>query len=174
MVRHVQQKTVGTVNGNGRYLLVEFPFQSIPPGAVEELFKLKTTGIIPIITHPERHPVYQHNPDELSGLVQMGCLVQVTAMSVTGEFGHDAMTCAHTLLERRMVHVIATDSHGPGYRPPKLSDAVDVAAHILGNRKEAEMMVTDTPTAIVAGEPVDTARVTKAAKRKWWKIWSNS
>ena len=168
MMARVRNREVCTVNENGRYLLVEFPAQTIPAGAREELFQLKLNHVTPIITHPERNLVFQNNLDYLYDLVGMGCLVQITAMSVTGEMGEDAMECAHRLLEFRLGHVMASDAHSADSRPPLLSAGVEAAAQILGSRREAEAMVLDRPEAILDGAAVEVPDPRRPKKKKWW------
>jgi protein-tyrosine phosphatase len=171
MAERVFAGEAATINGNGKYMLVEFPSMSLPDGYQEELFELKLKGITPIITHPERNLVFQHNPDALYDLVGAGCLIQATAMSITGGFGQEAMECVHRLLERRLVHVIATDAHSATRRPPVLSTAVAVAAQILGSREAAVAMVKDLPEAIIRGEAVTIAEPVRPGKKKWWQFF---
>ena len=159
---------VATINDTGRYVLVEFPLHVIPPGSQEELFQMKLSDITPILAHPERNPVFQNHPERLGYFVDMGCLIQITAMSITGLLGEDAMDCAHTLLEQRKVHVIASDAHSFDNRPPILSPAVDVAARNLGSREEAEAMVIHRPRAILSGKPVKAPNPKPIRKKKWW------
>ena len=164
-------KEVATINNNGRYVLVEFPFHVIPPGSKEELFQLTLHNITPILAHPERNMVFQHQPEILSDLTAMGCLIQLTAMSITGRFGQEAMECAHKLLKNRQSHVIATDAHSPGSRPPILSPAVQACARILGSLKEARAMVVNRPQAILNGKPVKAPEPKPLCKKKWWFNW---
>ncbi|MFC1830336.1 tyrosine-protein phosphatase [Thermodesulfobacteriota bacterium] len=157
-----------TINNSGSYILVEFPFQIIPPGAMDELFQIKLKGITPVITHPERNPVFQRQPEILYDLIEMGCLIQVTAMSITGEFGREVMSCAHRLLDLRLAHVIASDAHSPEHRPPILSPARELASRILGNITEAEEMVMKRPQAILDGERVEVPDPKHPDKKSWW------
>ena len=168
MADRIEAGDAGTLNGNGRYLLVEFPPQTIPPGANDVLFQLRIKGITPIITHPERNLAIQDRLEMLSDLVATGCLTQVTAMSITGEFGEEAMVCAHRMLEMRLAHIIASDAHSPDSRPPILSHAVGAAADIMGSRSEAEDMVRDRPAAILAGEDVVVPEPGRPKKKRWW------
>jgi len=168
MLKRIQAGEAATINSNGRYVLTEFPTQTIPLGSQEELFQLKLNNITPIITHPERNLVFQNQLEILYDLVAMGCLVQITAASVTGELGEDAMDCAHRLLELRLAHVIASDAHSPERRPPVLTPAVAVTAQILGSRKEAEAMVVDRPAAILTGSAVTVPEPIRLRKKKWW------
>jgi len=155
MVERIKEGRAVTINNSGKYLLLELPPQNIPPQIKDEIFSLKLNGITPIITHPERHPAIQRDLGILHQLVSMGALAQVTAMSVTGEFGLPIRACAQAMLERRLIHVIATDAHSVESRPPILSRAVEAAADVLGSVKEADDMVNRIPALILSGEPVD-------------------
>ncbi|MDY6972330.1 MAG: CpsB/CapC family capsule biosynthesis tyrosine phosphatase [Thermodesulfobacteriota bacterium] len=163
----IQNGDAGTVNNTGKYVLLEFPLQTIPPSVKGEIFDLKVNGITPIITHPARHPVIQHDMDLLYELVCMGALCQITAMSITGDFGEDVMRCAERLLKHRMVHVIASDAHSPEKRPPELSRAVDAAAETMGSVDEAEHMVKELPARIIAGDAVEVPDPMPQKKRLW-------
>jgi protein-tyrosine phosphatase len=155
MVEAVRNETAVTIDNGRKYLLLELPSQSVPPGVKEEVFQLRIHGITPIITHPERNPSLSRDRELLRELVEMGALAQVTAMSLTGDFGEAVRDVAETLLKRRLVHVIATDAHSPRDRPPVLSRGVEAAAAVLGRPDEAERMVTEVPAAILAGDPLE-------------------
>jgi protein-tyrosine phosphatase len=139
-----------TVNDKGQYLMVEFDFQGIPYHAEDVLFRLITKGIIPIITHPERNFEIGQKPQRYGEMIRMGCLGQVTAMSLTGGFGAGVRGTAERLLKNRLIHIIASDSHSIDRRPPILSTAVRAAEKMVG-KEEAQRMVTEYPQAILEG-----------------------
>jgi len=141
----------GTINNGMKYILLELPSYNVPPKVKDLIFELRINGITPVITHPERNLMIQKDAGIMHDMVIMGALCQVTAMSITGDFGKIPQKSAAMLLERRLVHVIATDAHSADYRPPVLSKAVEAAANILGNYDEAERMVKDVPAAIISG-----------------------
>jgi len=143
-----------TVNDKGQYLMVEFDSQGIPYHAEEVLFRLMTKGIIPIITHPERNFEIGQRPQRYGEMIRMGCLGQVTAMSLTGGFGAGVKRIAEKLLKNKLVHIIASDTHSVTDRPPILSLAVREAEKMVG-REEAQKMVTDYPQAILEGKKPD-------------------
>ena len=87
MLQLCENGEIVTVNDNGRYLMVEFDFQGIPYHAEDVLFQMIMHGIIPIITHPERNLEIARSPNRYYEIIKMGCLGQVTAMSLTGGFG---------------------------------------------------------------------------------------
>jgi protein-tyrosine phosphatase len=138
---------------NRNYMLVEFPQLTVPIGADELFYKLQLQSISPILVHPERNAQIQSRPEIVAGFVERGVLIQVTAMSVTGEFGGIAKSTAATLLRHRCVHFLATDAHRPGRRPPILSKGRDAAARLVGE-EAARWLVYDNPLAVVNGDLV--------------------
>lgn len=113
---------LGTLNGY-RILLLEFPYGQIPVGTDKLAHWLLTQKIRPLIAHPERNKVVLDNLERIAPFVEMGCLLQVTAGSVVGDFGRAAQESAALMLEHRWVSVIATDAHNLLHRAPILSRA---------------------------------------------------
>jgi len=147
---HFDQGRLTTINDGGKFLLIEFPSQGIPYRAEEVLFQLMGRGVIPVITHPERNVGIGQNPKRYYEMIRAGCLGQVTAMSVTGEFGPKVKKVAEQFLRNRLVHFIASDAHSANGRPPVLSAAVRAAERLLGE-EEARRMVTEYPQAVLEG-----------------------
>lgn len=150
----LEEGRILTVGQSGKFLFLEFPFQGIPYRAEEVLFQLLSKGITPIITHPERSLEILKNPKRYYEMVRMGCLGQVTAMSLTGEFGSGVKGVAEKLLKHRLIHFIASDGHSIHRRPPILSSALRRAEKMVG-REEAYRMVTEYPQAILEGKKPD-------------------
>jgi protein-tyrosine phosphatase len=83
--------------------------------------------------------------------LDLGCWLQVTAGSVTGQFGKKSQSVAHQLLERDSVKVLASDGHNAGARPPVLSEAFNDIVKKYG-KERAQRLVLDTPAVIVADQ----------------------
>lgn len=49
MAERIKNGEAATINDGGRYILVEFPVQTIPPDSHKELFQLRLNNITPII-----------------------------------------------------------------------------------------------------------------------------
>jgi protein-tyrosine phosphatase len=141
-----------TINGT-QYILTEFPHTYLPRNAGEILFGLMLEGLHPILTHPERNLAVLMNPDILFDLLQPGISVQITAGSLTGDFGPDIRACAAYLLRKGIVSFIATDAHSPTERRPVLSAGVKDAGKIVGDEK-AIRMVTENPERVLQGLPL--------------------
>ena len=113
----LQQPTRYSINGK-QYLLVEFPDFGIPQNISSSFHEMFVAGIVPVLTHPERNLTLMQKPEKLAEWIEMGCLVQVTAGSLTGRFGKGPQRISQQLVASGRVHVVATDAHNITSRPP--------------------------------------------------------
>lgn len=141
--------TIGETN----YLLVELSNFSVPMQVTDCFVRLGDRGLTTILTHPERNPILQQTPQRILEWVEQGCLVQVTASSLTGFWGERPEIVARWLLDRSAVHILASDGHDTKRRLPILSEARNVAEGIVG-AEYAEALVEGNPGAIVNGQPI--------------------
>src|SRR5579863_3814265 len=105
------------------YLLVEFSDFLIFRNTGEIFARLIEAGMIPVITHPERNGLLRQRLEALASWVGAGALVQITAQSVMGGFGRQAKAFCEVLLDRGLVHFVASDAHDCEHRPPRLDEA---------------------------------------------------
>jgi len=152
-LRLLAEDRVLTVNDGKRYLLLELPHFSMPPALEDICFRLQSLGITPVITHPERQPLILESPERLARLVELGCLAQLTAGSLTGTFGRRVAKVSRQLVKNGHIHLLASDAHNTRGRPPILSRAVTELSKLIGPER-ARAMVTRTPEKIIKGEPV--------------------
>lgn len=139
--------------GNTNYLLVEFSDFGVSRQMLKTLEEFLDFGLYPIITHPERNRMLQGNPDLIVTMAEAGCLIQVTANSLTGFWGSTAKKVSEWLLKKNAIHVLASDAHDPRHRFPVLSKAREAAATLVGD-EIASLLVSENPQAIVRGEPL--------------------
>jgi len=166
----VRAGSVMTVGDAGKYLMVELSEDVIPPRVEEMLFGLHLMEIMPILSHPERNLEVQEHPSVLLPMVRAGNLVQITAASITGDFGERAEKCAGELLKAGFVHLVASDAHSPDRRPPGLSRARAVVERMIG-KESARLIFDDCPEKIIAGVPVevpDPVEPRLRRRRRWW------
>jgi protein-tyrosine phosphatase len=147
-----RDRTKYTINGK-KYLLVEFADSSIPVMAAEILYELQLTGVVPIITHPERNPILVRNPRRLAEWIRGGCLVQLTAASLKGRFGRRAKAMSDDLIRKNWAHIIASDAHSVEGRPPAMGDAYQLLVEEFG-RQTAERLCVSNPGAAFRGDPL--------------------
>ena len=154
-----------------RYLLVEFSDVMILDSATEVFNRMLAAGTTPVITHPERNALLARSLGQITRWVDAGCRVQVTAHSFLGRFGRRAKAAAVRLIERRLVHFIASDAHDTEHRPPVMDGAYRYIAKEYG-KVCAEALFVGNPSAALTGETVEAAKPeTGPAAVKWWRPW---
>ncbi|OSM05016.1 tyrosine-protein phosphatase [Magnetofaba australis] len=141
------------LSGQARYVLLEFSHKGLVAGDLYWTELIVRAGFIPVLAHPERIRTFRDDPELLEPFMNLGCLTQLTAGSITGAFGARVAETADFILESGWAHVIASDGHGFNQRQPVLRDGVQMAAKVVGQAC-AEAMVSAAPRAILAGEPV--------------------
>jgi protein-tyrosine phosphatase len=144
-----------TLAQTGRYLLLEFPYRGWPLALDSAVTRLVELGVTPLLAHPERNPEVQDRPDRVRRLIDAGALVQVTAASLESARDRSAQAAAVRLLELGLVHVLASDSHGPHIRRWGLGPV----ARGLGDPELAHYLTVEVPGAILAGETVPQRQV---------------
>lgn len=152
-----------SINGRG-FLLAELPDFFLEAPVSQVLDRLLAAGVIPVITHPERNAVLQNRLDLLEDWVARGCLVQITALSLTGGFGRTAKTACERLLRRGLVHFVASDAHDCHHRPPELSRAQVFLERYYGDGFAATLL-DGNPEAALRGSRV--ARLPGKSPRHW-------
>ncbi len=141
------------VIGNTHYLLVEFSNYGIPQNTTDSFLKLGDRGITPVITHPERNPILRDSLQRVVEWAEQGCIIQMTGSALTGFWGDRTRRAAEWLLERQVVHVLATDAHDLEKRVPILSTSRDAAAALVGE-EVADALVEGNPRAVINDQPL--------------------
>ncbi|NMM65102.1 exopolysaccharide biosynthesis protein [Clostridium sp. P21] len=116
----------GAIKGlnNSKYVLVEFPMETMPKQALDMLYELKISGAVPIIAHPERYLYFMKKPSLINEFIEEKHLFQLNSGSVKGLFGKEAQKLSHTLIEHNICDFIASDAHSTGRRSPKIEEAI--------------------------------------------------
>lgn len=122
----IQQFDAGrlmTLNNAGTHILLELPAMFMIKGIGLMIRQLCKRGVTPIIVHPERNPMILNWPGLVKDLVYQGAAMQITAASLTGDFGKQAMKVARDMVIMRQVFCLGSDMHpGRQYRMAKARD----------------------------------------------------
>ena len=122
LVAKLRAGNVLTLADRRRYVLLELPHELYVP--LDRLLgELDSAGMIGILSHPERNQGILGRPQLIEPLVDAGCLMQLTAGSLTGSFGPEIMRFSEWMLSQGLVHFLATDAHGSKMRRPLLYEA---------------------------------------------------
>jgi protein-tyrosine phosphatase len=162
----LQNPTRYTIN-HKRFLLVEFADHQVPSSTEEVFSRMLRLDITPVITHPERNQLLRQRIDQMANWVRNGCLVQVTAQSFLERFGKQARQSADELMERRMVHFIASDAHDTVDRTPLLGEAFAYVVDRYG-AAVAQAVFNDHPRAALAGAFLEVEEPAPRKRRWFW------
>ena len=144
-----------------RYLLLELDPEGIGPDPVELVAELGRRGFAPVVAHPELTSFLWGEEDLIERVVEAGGLLQVTGMSVTGQFGRPVRERVWSLLDADLVHFVASDAHRPDWRPPGLSRAHALISERLG-LAVAQRLTVSNPMAVLEDRPLVAARAQEA------------
>jgi protein-tyrosine phosphatase len=132
-----------------RYLLLELSPAGTLRDAEEVVHELAVAGWRPVLAHPEMIPWLIGDLDGVAHLVEIGAATQVTAMSVTGEFGRLPQRDAWRLIDAGLAHFVASDSHSATWRPPGLRRAFETISARWGESAAARLLI-ENPGAVLA------------------------
>jgi protein-tyrosine phosphatase len=90
--------------------LVEIPPPLMPPGMIDQLFKLRLRQKLPVLAHPERYHALWDD-DELARSLRRVCALVVDLGAVGGFHGRRETKAARHLLETGIACGVASDAH---------------------------------------------------------------
>ena len=152
MVSKVKSGEVLTLADRRRHLLLELPHELYFPldGVIDSL---RAIGVDGILSHPERNQGILQSPSIIEDLLQIGCLMQVTAGSLMGTFGPRSQELSERMLAMNQVHFVATDAHGSRSRRPLIKRAFERVAELTSEETAIDVCCRN-PAAVAAGEEV--------------------
>ncbi len=143
---------VMTLGDAGQWVLLEPPFDHLPPDALAHVQAIVDAGFRVVLAHPERCREIQQTLAFVESCAALGAAFQLTSGSLLGHFGDSALRTAELLLKRapKWPLVIASDTHDAFERSPNLLAAArDHAAAFVG-LAEAQIMVDTRPRAMLS------------------------
>jgi protein-tyrosine phosphatase len=132
--------------GGSEAALVEFPRMNVPPGASHELLRIRMSGVIPVLAHPERY--YGATIEQVYEWRDVGAVIQLDAIMLFGT--SSGCRLARQMLEEGLVDCIASDNHGDAR---SLASARDWLIE-LGAAEQARLLTHTNAQRLLAGEPL--------------------
>jgi protein-tyrosine phosphatase len=94
--------------GDSGAVLVEFPLSGVPVQGGEELYRIRSSGVVPVLAHPERY--WGCTAKKVYEWRQAGAVIQMDTAGLLGK-GRIAKI-SRQLLELGLVDLFASDNHG--------------------------------------------------------------
>jgi len=121
-------------------ILTEQSFASPTDNLHHIAFEIITSGYKPIMAHPERYHFYHQNFDSYSSLKDMGFLLQINLLSLTGYYGKPVAKAAKFILANGLADLVGTDMHHERHlqmlQNPK---SLQLFYDVIGNKKFNEL-----------------------------------
>ena len=135
------------------YILIEVDFEEWPENVVWWIQKLQNQGYKVVLAHPERYIFLQKDSELAYYLEDQGCVLQLNAGSIVGDFGKACRNLAWQFLRDGIVGAVATDAHDTRYRPPDIRTVVRLLMQEMG-LTEARLLLSENPSRILKGYPI--------------------
>jgi len=149
-LKELSKGNVFTIN-NSRYVLIEISedfTRECTRNIIEQILK---HGYVPIIAHAERSICGRDKTRFIKKIVKSGAIIQIDAMSITGDMGFAMKLYTRSLLKKRLVHLISTDCHSLNKRPPLLSKAAEITKKYI-TKEEVKILFYTNVIKIINNE----------------------
>jgi protein-tyrosine phosphatase len=156
----------------GPFVLVEFPYMSVPPHSSRVLTHIAGRGYQPIIAHPERYANMTPESRLPAEWRSYGALLQVNAGSLSGRYGTLARANVLSLLQRGEADYLCSDYHARGH--PASASAHRLLLE-LNAGEQADLLMRVNPQRMLDGQPpipvtpLQLRRSLSARVRGWFK-----
>jgi protein-tyrosine phosphatase len=142
--------------GGSSAVLVEFPLSGVPAQGGDELYRIRCSGVVPVLAHPERY--WGCSVTKVENWKKAGAVIQMDTAGLLGK-GRIAKI-SRELLEHGLVDLFSSDNHGDGRTLATARDwllEVSTAEHAeLLTRGNARRLLDGEPLAPVPPLPADT------------------
>lgn len=152
-----------------RFVLLEFPFMTVPPNAARTIFTIRMKGWQPVLAHPERYSNASTDVSDALEWARVGAHLQVNAGSLLGRYGERAHTLAWRLLHHGAAAYVASDHHARG--TPHLQGC-RAELERRGAGAQAELLLDVNPARLLAGEePLPVAPLERERRSFWQRLF---
>lgn len=131
--------------GNSRYILTEFPYQSVFTEAVMKKFYMliENFGLIPVIPHVERYSYLMNHPYVIAQLQGIGVIIQTNAVTLSQNATLLGKLRLLKYIKRGLIDILGTDTHSMTHNTPEaFAPAMKLITEKCGRKRVEEMMNT--------------------------------
>jgi protein-tyrosine phosphatase len=132
--------------GGSRAVLVEFPRLSVPVTAGDELYRIRCSGLVPVLAHPERY--WGCTVDHVDEWRHAGAVIQMDTAGLLGKGKISKLSRA--LVEAGLVDLFSSDNHGDSR---SLATARDWLREVA-TPEHAELMTKTNAQRLLDGTPL--------------------
>ena len=137
-----------TIN-NSRYMLCEFDFNEFDTLLIARYIDhIVSSGVVPIISHPERCAAFFADYESLNDLMRWGVLFQINANSLSGYHGQKEQRLAITMLQCGFCDFLASDAHSPNFRSTDLLEII-LKSQFEFSGGELQTLLVDNPEKVL-------------------------
>jgi protein-tyrosine phosphatase len=105
------QKKIPLLTLKDNLILTEFSYAERPFNVENMVFAMITEGYQPILAHPERYAYYHNDYKQYNHLADLGFLLQVSFLSLTGYYGKAVAKAAAYIIKNKLASFTGTDLH---------------------------------------------------------------
>lgn len=117
------------------YLLTELSYATAPGNLEKFAFEMNIAGYQPLMAHPERYFYYHKNYAIYQRMKDLGFLLQVNLLSLTGYYGKAAAKAARYIITNNLHDFIGTDLHHANHLQALTNpQSREIFQQYLGNR----------------------------------------
>ena len=153
MMQLLEEGKASTIN-NTCYVLIDLPLDEEPMNLYQVIYSLQENKLIPVIAHPEKYEFIQKEPEFVYELIEKGCYMQANYGSMLGQYGRKAQIIARKLFENNSIHFLGSDVHRQNTIYPKMSEALEEIASIIGTER-LEKLTTTNPKLALANKRIE-------------------
>lgn len=152
----------GLTLGESHAVLVEFPRSGLPPGASDELLRIRSSGRIPVVAHPERYRGV--SVDTMHVWRDVGAVIQGDAQMLLA--GGAMAKLAREMLEEGVYDILASDNHGDR----RSLATVRLWLREMGGERQGRLLTEENPRRVLADKELERVPPLRKGKSMWQRL----
>ena len=131
--------------GGSNAVLVEFPLSGVPAQGGNELYRIRSSGVVPVLAHPERY--WGCSVAKVEHWRKAGAVIQMDTAGLLGK-GRIAKI-SRELLEHGLVDLFASDNHGDS----RTLATARAWLREVSSSEQADLLTRDNARRVLDGKP---------------------